>query len=125
MSRRIREISRRVMETCLPDEVRDAVIGDIEEQYAGSIWYWPQVLLVFVHSLRFNEAAMKDIHYAFRSLRKKPAYTAICMLTLALGVACSTSVFAVFSSVILRPLPYPNAQRVLAVSQTNLKRGIA
>jgi hypothetical protein len=57
----------------------------------------------------------QDVRYALRLLRRRPAYTAIVLLTLALGIGATTAVFSVISGVLIRPLPYPDAGRLLAV----------
>ena len=58
---------------------------------------------------------VRDIRFAFRQLRRTPAFTASIAATLAIGIGATTAVFAVLDSVILRPLPYPNADRLVGV----------
>ncbi|HMY72033.1 MAG TPA: ABC transporter permease, partial [Blastocatellia bacterium] len=57
----------------------------------------------------------KDASYGFRMLWKNPGYTLIAVLTLALGIGANTAVFSVVNSLLLRPLPYPNAERIAYV----------
>ncbi len=57
----------------------------------------------------------QDIRYAFRLLARRRAYAAIVTLTLAVGIGATTAVFSVVNGVLLRPLPYPQDQRLVAV----------
>jgi putative ABC transport system permease protein len=64
-----------------------------------------------------------DLRHAFRGLRRTPVITATAVLTLALGVGASTAVFSVVHAVLLRPLPYPEPDRLVEVFEDNLKVG--
>jgi putative ABC transport system permease protein len=66
----------------------------------------------------------RDIIYGFRSLVRRPAFTAIAVLTLALGIGATTAIFSVVNSVLLRPLPYQNSERLVMVWGTFQKLGI-
>ena len=57
-----------------------------------------------------------DCKYALRSLRKRPGFTAIAVTTLGLGLGASSAIFAVFDGALLRPLPFPKANRLVAIS---------
>jgi len=71
------------------------------------------------------ETLLKDLRYGFRSLIKHPSFTAIVIITLALGIGASTAIFSVVNSVVLRRLPYTDADRIVAIPELNAegKRG--
>ena len=65
------------------------------------------------------ESVVKDLRFAFRGLLKRPAFSAIAVVTLGLGIGASTAIFSVVNSVMLRALPYPNADRLVAIRELN------
>ena len=61
------------------------------------------------------KAALQDIRYAFRGFHRNPVFTISILLTLVLGIGTTTAVFSVVDRVLFRPLPYPDADRIVSV----------
>ena len=60
---------------------------------------------------------VRDLQFSLRQLRKSKVFTVVAVVTLALGIGCNTAIFSVFYSVLLRPLPFPEPDRVVMVSE--------
>lgn len=70
-------------------------------------------------SIPFVEVLMRDLKYGFRSLRKSPGFTAVAVITLALGIGANTAVFSMVYGVIFRPLPYPQPQQIVQLTESS------
>lgn len=68
------------------------------------------------------EELVRDTRYALRSLRRAPTFTVAAIATLALSIGATTSIFSVVNAVLLRGLPYPNADRIVALCEKNVTK---
>src|SRR3984957_710372 len=74
-----------------------------------------------LRGLPFIETALQGLRFAFRMLRKNPGFSAIAILTLALGIGANTAIFSVVYAVLLKPLPYPGSDQLFTVFQQDVK----
>jgi hypothetical protein len=68
---------------------------------------------------------MNDLRFALRQLRKAPAFTVTVLATVAICLGANLAIFAVINSVLLRPLPFPQSDRLVTIFNTYPKAGVA
>jgi predicted permease len=77
-----------------------------------------------LHGLPALETFLQDTRYAFRMLRKNPGFTAVAVLTLALGIGANTAIFSVVYAMLLKPLPYSHPEQLLTVFEAQPQAGV-
>ena len=98
-----------------PEKARAAARGHFGNstmvaERARDAWGFPSV-----------ESFFNDVRYGFRAMRRAPAFSVVVILTFALGVGVNTAIFSVVHSVLLKPLPYPDSERLVRFREANAK----
>ncbi len=86
-------------------------VGLVEED-SREVWRWPSI-----------ENLVADVRNGLRILRKNPGFTAVAVLTLALGIGANTAIFGVVNAVLLRPLPFKQPSRLMMLFEGIPKLG--
>jgi predicted permease len=95
-----------------PAAVRDECVT-IDQQYARE-----------VRIMEWIESVWSDVRYAFRTMRRAPVFTAVTVVTLALGIGATTAMFSLVDGILLRPLPYPQPERLVWFRQSFPEKGL-
>ena len=110
------------------------VLGDLMEEYntvgRSRWWLWRQAFSTLLPGAKTSRGLdskredrinltsfWNDLRYAWRTLRKNPAFTAVAVLAIALGIGLNTGIFSVLNGIALRPLPVPGSAKIVSVSQ--------
>jgi putative ABC transport system permease protein len=126
--------ANRLLAIALPRDDFEGLSGDLSEEFdsirprlgslRAGLWYWGQTLRAVVlgtgrrfDSLReFSTSGWgKDARQAVRQLAKAPGFSLTVVLTLAIGIGANTAIFSFVNALLLRPLPYPNPDRLVEV----------
>jgi putative ABC transport system permease protein len=134
-------LATRLLRAALGDDDFEAISGDLEEAFRADVaagrdpvrarlWYWRQVASIAGRQLiPYSRASVEDaaprrirmgplrqdLGYAFRSLVRQPAFTAVAVLTLALCIGANIAMFSLINAVLFAPLPFANPDRLMAV----------
>jgi MacB-like protein len=76
-----------------------------------------------MHWLRFMEGFSRDLHHSARMLLKRRAFASIAVITLALGIGANTAIFSLVRSVLLRPLPFSESERLIGIRESKVGEG--
>jgi putative ABC transport system permease protein len=74
---------------------------------------------LWLQQLRWEDEMIQDLRFGVRMLMKQPGFTLIAVLTLALGIGANTAIFSVVNGVLLKSLPFPKSDQLLALSETS------
>jgi len=109
------EIQENLARGMSPDDARSAArrhVGNLTriEERAREAWSFPRI-----------ETFIQDLRYGLRGIRRSPGFSLVVIVTLALGIGANTAIFSVVNSVLLRPLPYPAAERLVWLGESDPK----
>lgn len=110
-----RQIEQNIAAGMSPEDARHSALGDF-----GGVEQRKEECRD-VRGLVLVDAVRQDLGYALRTLSKSPAFTAVAVLSLGLGIGANTAIFTFVNAALLKPLPYPQADRIVALRQRALE----
>ena len=95
-------------------------------QQENPVLLWLELLadIAFTAPKEHFDMLLQDLRYAFRTFSRTPVFALTAILTLALGTGANTAIFSVVNAVMLRPLPFPEPDRLVSLWEMNQKRDI-
>jgi putative ABC transport system permease protein len=111
------ETQRRIERGVSPETARTEAMREIRsvaaiKENTRDAWAW-----------RSLESLMQDLRYAIRALRKNRGVTTVAVLTLALGIGANAAIFSIVEAALLRPMPFPNPDRLVAIDSVKESSG--
>lgn len=135
----MRRLALAVLRRLTDDALADSIFGDLDElrhkrgsrgRAAATLWFWREIagIVLYASARRAVESARRaaafrpdlarlarELRHAVRSSRAAPWYSATVVAVMALGIALAVTIFAVVDGVLFKPLPYPGADRLVAI----------
>ena len=93
-----------------------AILLGVEERFTATSVASGSPPELFEESRSYMSAFLQDVRFAVRTFTRNPSFTIVAVVTMALGIGASTAIFSVVNGVLLRPLPYPDSERLVVVA---------
>ncbi len=94
----------------------DEAVAAARRKFGNSVLIREEIY--WMNSVSFFDTVARNVRHSWRALRRNPVFTAATLLTLAIGIGANTAVFSVLDHILLRPLPYPDSERLVAVAHS-------